>query len=248
MAKLIPCFDSFRCDDISGLCRCNPPYFGETCLGEHFCTEQDGQCHNGGTCNATSGYCECTNDPAVYGEACEMHKDPYVFGCENGGTINRTYSITDCTCPEPFYGRTCALVNTTLEEFLCSTDNDCNGGTCQNDGICDCGNTTQYGTLCERSFDCNLDGCTNFGKCNADSGICECESPYEGHDCSVIPDCTSDEMCHQSAADTYSWCNLVTGTCECYFFGYYGKLCELFPKCYREGFCHNGGHCNALGK
>jgi multiple epidermal growth factor-like domains protein 6 len=240
-AQFWPCLGDGVCDQGTGVCACNPPFFGRLCDGTRWCFEDGGECHNGGTCNER-GWCECPEDPMIFGPACEKRADARVFGCENGGTYNET--ATECDCPEPFYGQLCSLVNTTLESNMCSDDNDCAAETTCNtiSGVCDCGNTTRYGTLCEHTFDCSVNGCMNGGICNATTGICDCVDVFYGYDCSKVPDCTSDEDCY------FGTCNTATGYCRCEYFSDFGKLCHIHPKCSRDGFCHNGGVCHSEGE
>ncbi|CAB9506373.1 Inherit from KOG: Notch ligand involved in the mediation of Notch signaling (By similarity) [Seminavis robusta] len=240
--QALPCYGHGECDRVSGLCRCNPPYYGTLCDTSYYCHEANGKCYNDGECNLDTGYCVCPDDPAIAGWACEASKDPHVFGCSNGGTLNS--SSTRCDCPEPFYGVLCDLVDVTQEEFVCSNNDDCFVGTCDNTtGICDCGNATTFGTLCEIDFNCTSHGCVNSGVCEPASGLCECDHPFEGHDCGRIPDCLSDEDCIEGGT-----CHTETGICQCsvIFSLDFGTRCERAGYC-DDSKCRNGGVCNVQG-
>lgn len=69
------------------------------------CSDRD--CNGRGTCNPTTGACQCT-DPDYWGVNCET-----LIVCENGGTPGDGY----CACVFPFYGLRCQ----TTKDCSCTT-------------------------------------------------------------------------------------------------------------------------------
>ena len=143
-------------------------------------------------------------------------------------------------------------MNTTKEEYFCSTDDDCMDGTCNNEtATCDCESPDRYGTLCEHTFDCTVIGCANDGICNEETGVCDCVEPFLGPDCVKEPNCaklpngTEDAYCSQWYGGG-SVCDMERETCKCgWDFFFPGKRCST--NCKIHGDCKNGGTCNVHG-
>lgn len=237
-----PCLGDGVCDEVSGKCRCELPWHGKNCELRYQCYEARGACQNGGVCDLSTGWCDCSGDPATEGWMCEQSLDCHIYGCENGGYCGVSGV---CECHPPFYGVLCNQLNTSLDGFFCSRDQDCVNGKCITEdsgiGICKCDDPRSLGTLCEHQYNCTSSGnykCPNFGTCNYTSGLCDCPDPYYGPDCSMYPRCSNDTDC---GVNGYCW----GGECSCYSLDtlQLGKRCEVDSSdcygCFDRGRCRN---------
>ena len=79
---------------------------------------------------------------------------------------------------------------------ICVSDIDCNGGTCNTGGGCDCA-AGYSGDSCETNIDeCSLNLCNVTGTFNCTDGVnsrtCNCKNGYDGDDCETnIDECAS---------------------------------------------------------
>lgn len=185
-------------------------------------------CGNG-TCNGTTGQCDCAvgwagtycNECAVgyrpEGSACveaqctlDAHCSDQVAcngieTCEGG--VCRPGTAVDCGeggfCNEPAGACTCSagyhLDNGICAANQCTQPSDCDDGLVCN-GVETCaGNTCQFGTP---------NNCGGHGTCQEPSGACECDAGYHNENATCLKDqCTTPEECDDGVA-----CN---GTEQC---------------------------------
>ena len=152
---------------------------------------------------------------------------------------------------------------------ICVSDIDCNGGTCNTDGGCDCA-TGYSGDSCETNIDeCAPVPCKNGGTCHdgVNSFTCTCAAGYSGDtcetnidDCSPNP-CKNDAGCTDKVNDyecscTAGWegknCNEDKDYCEPDICGVHG-VCTETPTSYvcdcEKGFQWKDNECVCgLGK
>lgn len=235
------------CDLSTGVCRCEPPMYGKNCEQQYKCFEKGGGCLNGGVCNMFSGECDCPNDPAISGKACERVASCSIYGCANGGFCpddSLFFTGGRCVCRPPYHGYHCDLVNKTQEEFLCSSDSHCLNGTCDvGTGTCACNIPTSYGARCEHTYNCSKSGCLNSGTCQATTGVCECAESYSGPDCSQVKPCKLINECNFAGS-----CKREDGVCICNSGRAAGRLCEREPTCVDDEDCNLNGICKGTNR
>jgi len=172
----------------SGVCLCNPEYFGDACETSCACVKAQG------TCDPKTHSCVCK--PRYYGEYCEG-----TCGCMHSGTCDEgVHGTGTCTCPDSgkFFGIKC--------ELACP----CSNGRCDKTGTCVKCDKNYYGASCE------ICGCQNGGTLTCGDGIhgngtCTCKSGFwngEKLDCAEKCDCNG----HSKDS-----CNVHTGACTCTF-------------------------------
>ncbi|CAB9520610.1 Inherit from KOG: Notch ligand involved in the mediation of Notch signaling (By similarity) [Seminavis robusta] len=91
-------------------------------------------------------------------------------------------------------------------------------------------------------------GCQNGGVCNAITGICNCEAPFYGFQCSLVNDTLQDHLCSTDTDCLGGTCDVSRGICTCKDPTKYGTLCEHEYNCTRSG-CNavvpDAGTCNS---
>lgn len=149
---------------------------------------------NFGTCNNTTGVCDCFRD--YYGPNCLFKYCPTFETriCNNQGNCNTTTGI--CTCNQPFSGLDCSV--------LCP-QNCTNRGRCEN-GDCYCFRGYS-GKDCSR-INCFDMSCNGKGVCDTTRGICKCDERHSGISCEQI-------LCPMNCTGNGN-CDLKTGKCSCY--------------------------------
>ncbi len=119
------CSGNGQCDD--GGCDCYDGYYGATCQFS-ICSPP---CRNGGVCEGLTGTCNCQNT-GFEGPTC------------TDSTINSTSFYWDSF--------ECVLIHLAALPPVCSPTCQ-HGGTCIQNGVCDCSGTQYFGPYCSS---CNL--------------------------------------------------------------------------------------------
>jgi hypothetical protein len=263
------CHNGGVCNDTTGLCDCLNGFMGNNCsvniddcasnpcLASATCVDQINAytcncgCHNGGTCNTTTGLCaclpgysgnncsvnidECASNPCLASATCVDQVNAYTCncGCQNGATC--WVPNGQCLCPAGFAGTYCAV-----------NVNECESSPCVATSTC----VDQV-----NAYTCNC-GCQNGGTCNAATGVCACLPGYAGNNCSVnINECASNPCqsfstcvdqinaytCNCGCQNSGT-CNTINGTCTCPS-GFLGPRCSSPNPC-TASLCRNGGTCS----
>jgi len=207
----------------------------------------------GGTCNVTTGLCDC--NPSFSGIKCEVEQACYdqSHPCYGDGVCDKNDGV--CRCNLPWHGSRCEVHYLCFDEY-----GGClNGGECNyNSGVCDCPpDPGLAGYACEKKRDCRIYGCEHGGSCSEENGLCSCVAPYEGVLCSMVNGTVADTsqcgnngtLCSSHAADflpcddnedcdSASYCNLAAEACT--------PIKETSCKdtgCSERGFCNSAGLC-----
>ncbi|CAB9518968.1 Notch ligand involved in the mediation of Notch signaling (By similarity) [Seminavis robusta] len=218
------------------------------------CNDTYAPCMNGGTCNATSTYCDC---PESYdGYRCEYSLNCREKPCLNGGTCDEVFNI--CTdCDPLYYGNLCQFKRVIIDEsgnidfesqaallgddfFVCVNGTTCNnGGWCtSNVTACSClpdfaGDRCEFlrdnSTLeLQDGFLCANTTCINDGWCVGNSTECTCPEPFTGTFCEqVFGNSTFEDLfhCFNATCLNGGFCEAPTEPCQCAD-GYSGDYCE----------------------
>ncbi|OMJ83098.1 hypothetical protein SteCoe_16017 [Stentor coeruleus] len=198
------CTSRGNCNDYDGSCKCYYPYFGTSCE-----KIDCGYCHNGASCDTSTGTCTC-GSVAAYGTHCE-----YLYCPRGSSSTNCNHGYCEiqtgiCHCYEGYEGYSC-------DKKKCL--NDCNeGGVCDTSGVCTCYDN-YFGKDCAYKR-CPRD-CGAYGGCNFSTGECNCYGTDGDNDC-MFTTCpsTGTGLCNLKGV-----CNYYSGLCECYS-GYSGLDCS----------------------
>ncbi|XP_055479321.1 teneurin-4 isoform X1 [Psammomys obesus] len=216
-------------DCISGTCHCFLGFLGPDC-GRASCPVL---CSGNG--QYLKGRCLCHS--GWKGPECDVPTSQCIdVACSGHGTC----IMGTCICNPGYKGESCEEV-------------DCMDPTCSSRGVCvrgECHCSVGWGgTNCETPRATCLDQCSGHGTFLPDTGLCNCDPSWTGHDCSI-------EIC---AADCGGHGVCVGGTCRCED-GWMGAACDqraCHPRCAEHGTCRggkcecspgwNGEHCTIEG-
>ena len=160
---------------VGGVCQCQNGWTGDKCDQIVGGSEGDGAltcptCKNGGTCNTTTGVCNCLQ--GFTGVDCGSKVCPT---CKNGGTCDGTTGA--CKCNTGYTGVDCG-------DIVCPT--------CRNGGTCD---STTGKCICTGGYsgnDCSIaptvscpNDCSGNGSCDTVTGKCTCTTGFIGDACGI---------------------------------------------------------------
>jgi hypothetical protein len=205
------CHTAGACDSATGVCSNPVKKDGTACVDGSLCTQTDtcqagnctgsnpvvcsalDQCHDAGTCDATTGVCsdpaKTDNTPCDDSKACTS-ADKCVKGvCGGAGvTCNDGISCTVDSCQEP------SGCNYDQSKCGCAKDADCNDG-----NACNGAETCNLGTLscvAGTPVSCTgLDDACNVGVCNSTTGACKATPRMDGTGCDDGNACTKTDSC-----------------------------------------------------
>ncbi|XP_063060855.1 teneurin-4 isoform X2 [Engraulis encrasicolus] len=216
-------------DCIAGTCHCFLGFRGPDC-GRASCPVL---CSGNG--QYLKGRCMCHS--GWKGAECDVPTNQCIdAACSSHGTC----IVGTCICNPGYKGENCEEV-------------DCLDPTCSGRGVCVRGECHCFagwgGAGCESPRASCMDQCSGHGAFLAETGTCNCDPNWTGHDCST-------EIC---AADCGGHGICVAGTCRCDE-GWTGAGCDqraCHPRCQEHGTCKdgkcecspgwNGEHCTIEG-
>ncbi|XP_058886957.1 teneurin-4 isoform X1 [Acipenser ruthenus] len=199
-------------DCVSGTCHCFLGFLGPDC-GRASCPVL---CSGNG--QYLKGRCVCHS--GWKGTECDIPTNQCIdLACSNHGTC----IVGTCICNPGYKGENCEEV-------------DCLDPTCSGRGVCvrgECHCIVGWGgPSCENPRASCMDQCSGHGTFLPDTGTCNCDPNWTGHDCST-------EIC---AADCGGHGICVSGTCRCDE-GWMGTGCgqrACHPRCNEHGTCRDG--------
>ncbi|XP_058884281.1 teneurin-4 isoform X10 [Acipenser ruthenus] len=199
-------------DCVSGTCHCFLGFLGPDC-GRASCPVL---CSGNG--QYLKGRCVCHS--GWKGTECDIPTNQCIdLACSNHGTC----IVGTCICNPGYKGENCEEV-------------DCLDPTCSGRGVCvrgECHCIVGWGgPSCENPRASCMDQCSGHGTFLPDTGTCNCDPNWTGHDCST-------EIC---AADCGGHGICVSGTCRCDE-GWMGAGCgqrACHPRCNEHGTCRDG--------
>ena len=223
-----------RCDTV---CLADSSSIAAKCLEVRAGGGTCNACNGHGTCTA-SGACECDSGwfDSLGGEQCSKNCADLGLSCpEEGGTCMAIGGKMQCVCKPGYFGLNC-------DEQCPGIDEPCSGH-----GSCEMAISGALTCTCNPHFigeDCSIPcpgdnalpfACSGHGQCVPENGeaICECNSPWDGFDCSCAPlfTCSGHGTCNEDA------------TCQCFddddpeiHFG--GVACERCKKHWYGDSCH----------
>ncbi len=227
------CHDAAACNPQTGACA-NPIKPNNTaCNDSNGCTQSDtcqngvctggsprqcpatDQCHDAGTCSATTGTCsnpiKPNNTACTDGNACTL-----TDSCQNGvcvGTVLKT-----CSAPDQCHGiGTCDPTS-----GACSTPPNLPNGTACNDNLACTVSDQCMGGICMGTVNCPaIDQCHDAGTCGANS-VCTTPAKANGTACNDTSLCTSGDVC-------------TGGVCK----GTTSVTCTAVDQCHDPGVCND---------
>jgi hypothetical protein len=257
------CHTAGSCNQQTGACVPPAKPDGSTCDDGNACTVSDScqagvcksgtarqcpatdQCHDAGTCTASTG--TCTNPIKTNGTTCEdQNACTHADTCQNG--VCTGGSPTTCPVPDQCHAQgTCDPTSGT-----CTTPIKANGTTC-NDGLaCTssdmCVNGSCIGAVncpasdqCHDPGTCTANGCTNPAKANGttcnDTSLCTTGDMCMNGVCkgTTTVTCPAADQCHDPGV-----CNDTTGQCS-------SPVKPVGTTCNDGMLCTYGDACNANG-
>ena len=250
------CSNNGNCDGIgtvygSGMCKCNPNYFGNTCqysgniVNLSLCSNK---CSGNGVCLNDSNNIGCNCNDKFIGNSCER--------CEVG------FILINNTCIKCFNGSNywgyycskCQCLNGKCRDGitgdgLCICDDGWKGERCDN---CD---TNYFGKKCTRCPKCGFHGICDEGIYG--TGKCICDIGYIGETCNecregFIKNREYCDECPGSYGGKKTSCNgkgkcIIKNNkpyCDC-IRGYSGNTCMIreLSNCIEYNYCNNKGQC-----
>lgn len=170
----LQCLNQGVCRQTPGekfVCDCIDKYSGTHCEID----KCDNFCKNNGKCHfvpVTGTNCTCVN--GFKGLNCEIDEKCENYNCRNGGTCLRDdYDAVKCQCPPRYRGNKC-------QEYICN-DHDCPNSTMPSTNFQNCDDLLH----CENNGICRLN--------KMSEPYCECAGDWTGSNCSMPPNCVSNE-------------------------------------------------------
>jgi hypothetical protein len=224
------CNGNGSCDDSTGivLCTCEPEWSGEFCSvcnnGYHMDSDvcvvdtscSASTCANGGTCDDSLGYVECTCvsnwDSATscttcvsgYHEAvgvCVVDETCDMNSCSGHGSCSVVGGLVSCSCDGGYAGDDCSQCDTgggysACDSVCCSSSETCYGGACVTPLTCTDLTGPDFVECGPTGVDDGAGGTVDCGDCGANgtcsAGVCSCDDNYgvlaDEHECTYACD------------------------------------------------------------
>ncbi|EGC32669.1 hypothetical protein DICPUDRAFT_38006, partial [Dictyostelium purpureum] len=173
-----------KCNNITGVCTCEPNKSGYDCSVDDSIYCKDPTCNNNGICDKSKGKCNCNDgysgdscETPICSSSCSNHGSYPT--CSNHGVCDRSKGI--CSCNNGFGGESC-------ETPICSTGCS-NHGSCISPGKCKCLDGWIGDDCSIAHIECSP-VCGVNGKCDNTKGTCDCNNGYSGESCD-LPICST---------------------------------------------------------